>query len=90
MIVRGNRSGVFFGVLKERTGGEAVLTGCRRLWYWDGACSLSELAVNGTARPEGCKFTVAVPELAILDAIEVIPCTEKAIESIEGVKVWKY
>ena len=90
VIVRGDRSGVFFGMLKERTGREAVLTGCRRLWYWDGACSLSELAVNGTAKPEECKFTVAVAELAILDAIEVIPCTENAIESIEGVKVWKF
>lgn len=89
VIVRGDRSGVFFGTLRERNGQEVVLADCRRLWYWDGAASISQLAVDGTARPAQCKFTVVVDEIAILDAIEIIPCTGKAIESIENVRVWK-
>lgn len=88
VIVRGDRSGVFFGTLVERDGREVKLERCRRLWFWDGAASISQLAVDGTLNPEDCKFTVTVDEIEILDAIEVIPCTEKAIESIEGVKVW--
>ena len=40
-------------------------------------------------RPTECKFTVSVDEIIITDVIEIIPCTDKAIESIEGVKVWK-
>ena len=89
MIVRGDRSGVFFGTLAEKDGQEVKLEKCRRLWYWDGAASISQLAVDGVSAPDNCKFTVTVDEIEILDAIEIIPCTDKAIESIEGVREWK-
>ena len=88
VIVRGNRSGVFFGELVERNGREVKLENCRRLWYWDGAASISQLAINGTTNPCECKFTVTVPEIEILDAIETIPCSKEAIKSIESVAVW--
>lgn len=89
VIVRGDRSGVFFGTLAEKDDREVMLTNCRRLWYWDGAASISQLAVDGTAAPKKCKFTVAVESIVVLDAIEIIPCSDKAIGSIEGVPVWK-
>lgn len=88
-IVRGDRSGVFFGEIKERCGREVTMTNCRRLWYWNGACSLSQLAKEGTVAPKDCKFTVSVDEVLILDAIEIIKCTKEAIESINGVEEWK-
>ena len=89
VIIRGDRSGVFFGTLVERKGQEVKLANCRRLWFWDGAASISQLAVDGTTCPGNCKFTVVVSEIEILDVIEVIPCTDKAIKSIESVPVWK-
>lgn len=89
VIVRGDRSGVFFGTLIKRNGKEVELKDCRRLWYWDGAASISQLAVDGTVRPDNCKFTVPVGQIEILDALEIIPCTDKAIASIEGVGEWK-
>lgn len=89
VIVRGDRSGVFFGTLAHRVGREVTLNDCRRLWYWDGAASISQLASEGTKKPSECKFTVTVESITILDAIEIIPCTEEAIKSIENVKVWK-
>lgn len=89
VIVRGDRSGVFFGTLAKREGMEVTLTDCRRLWYWDGAASISQLAVDGVSKPNSCKFTVTVAEILIMDAIEIIPCTDKAIKSIEGVEEWK-
>lgn len=89
VIVRGENSGVFFGTLKERDGAEVVLTNCRCLWYWDGACSLLQLALEGTNKPDECNFTVTIPEIVIIDAIEIIPCEEEAIESIESVEVWR-
>lgn len=89
VIVRGYRSGVFFGTLEKKEGSEVTLTNCRRLWYWDGAASISQLAVDGTTKPNGCKFTVTVPSIVIMDAIEIITCTEKAIKIIEGVKEWR-
>lgn len=88
-IVRGDRSGVFFGEIKERNGKEVTMTNCRRLWYWDGAASISQLAQEGTVRPSNCKFTVTVDEVLILDAIEIDKCSPKAIKSIEEVFVWK-
>lgn len=89
VIVRGDRSGVFFGTLAEKDGTEVKLNNCRRLWYWDGAASISQLAVDGTARPTNCKFTVTVDEIIITDAIEIIACTEKAADKIEKVAEWK-
>ncbi len=89
VIVRADRAGVFYGEIKERNGSEVVMTNVRRLWYWDGAASLSQLATNGTTCARNCKFTVYVPEMTILGVIEIIPCTDKAIASIEGVEPWK-
>ena len=88
-IIRTEKAGVLAGYIKERTGQEAVLIDVRRIWYWDGAASLSELATNGTIRPNQCKFTVTVPEMTVLGVIEIIPCTEKAETSIKGVAEWK-
>lgn len=89
VIVRGEYSGVFFGTLIGKNGKEVILENCRRIWYWEGAASISQLAVDGTKKPDQCKFTVSVNSIAILDAIEIIPCTKTAIYSIEGVKEWK-
>lgn len=88
-IIRADRAGVFFGKINQRKGGEAVLTDVRRIWYWEGAASLSQLAVDGTCAPWGCKFTVVVPEMIVRGIIEIIPCTAKAVESIMAVPEWK-
>lgn len=89
VIIRGNRSGVKFGTLVAQNGSEVTLENARRIWYWSGAASLSQLAMDGTSNPTNCKFTVTVDSITILDAIEIIPCTDKAIKSIEEVSVWK-
>ena len=88
-IIRTDRAGVFAGTVADRNGSEATLTNVRRLWRWDGAASLSQLAVDGTSKPGQCKFSVVVPEMMVLGVIEIIPCTEKAEASIKGVKEWK-
>lgn len=90
VIVRGDRSGVEFGTLVAHKGSEVTLHNARRIWYWEGAATLSQLAKDGTANPSNCKFTVYVESITILDAIEIIPCTNNAIKSIESVKAWKY
>ena len=88
-IVRTDRAGVFFGKIKEYNKDEIVMTEVRKLWYWDGACAVEQLALEGTRKPRNCKFTVVIPEMAIASPIQVIPCTDKATESISGVAVWK-
>ena len=77
------------GELESRKGQEVVLTNARRLWYWAGAASLSQLAVDGTSNPSACKFPVAVPRVELLQAIEILDVTDKAKASIDGTPVWK-
>lgn len=89
VIIRAEKAGVFFGELISRVGNEVKMANCRRLWYWNGAASLSQLATEGTNKPSDCKFTVIVPEIEILGVIEIIPCTEIAITSIQNVPEWK-
>lgn len=88
-IVRSDRAGVFAGNIKERKGDEVTMTNVRRIWYWDGAASLSQMAVEGVKKPRNCKFTVTVPEMTILGVIELIPCTDEAEKNIKGVPEWK-
>ena len=88
-IVRCDRSGVFYGEIESRNGQEVTMRNARCLWYWDGAASLLQLAKDGTSEPRNCKFTVYVDELTVVDAIEILPCTDKAITSIEEVSEWR-
>jgi hypothetical protein len=88
-MVRTYSAGVFLGTLKERNGKEVTLTDARRMWYWDGAASLSQLATTGTSKPNNCKFPAPVAEVLLTEAIEIIPATEAAIASIAAVPVWK-
>ena len=88
-IVRTQSAGVFAGYLKSRDGQEGVIANARRLWYWDGAASLSQLAVDGVSKPKNCKFPTEVSEITVLQIIEILPATEKARKSISGVTDWE-
>jgi len=89
VIVRTYSAGVFAGYLQSRIGQEVTLTNARRLWYWSGASSLSQLAMEGVKRPDDCKFPVAVDRVELLQAIEILDTTEDARLSIAAVPVWK-
>ena len=89
VLIRTYSAGVHCGYLKSRKGGEAKLLNARRLWYWDGASSLSQLAVDGVKKPENCKFPCEVPEIDLINVIEVIPMSEKARLSVASVKIWQ-
>ena len=89
VIVRADRAGVFFGTLSSVNGSEVILNDARKIFYWDGASAVEQLSVDGVANPKNCKFTVFVEKLGVLGAIQIIPCTEKAIESIKSVGLWK-
>jgi hypothetical protein len=88
VIVRTYSAGVFAGYLKSRKGQEVILTNARRLWYWKGAASLSQLAVDGVSSPQECKFPAEVSNVELLQAIEILDVTPKAQESIASVAIW--
>lgn len=88
VIVRTEKAGVFFGNIDSLEGTTANMSNVRRLWYWDGASSLSELAENGVSRPDNCKFPIAVQNMIVFGVLEVIICSEQATKSINEVKIW--
>jgi hypothetical protein len=91
-IIRTYSAGVWFGNIKSLKGSIAIITNARRLWYWSGAASLSQLATEGTKRPNDCKFTITIEDeegVYLPQVIEVLPCTEESIENIKSVKEWK-
>jgi len=88
VLVRTYSAGVFAGTLVSRTGKEVKLRDARRIWYWSGAASLSQLAVDGTSKPKDCKFPCEVPRIELTEAIEILEVSDKARESIKGVPVW--
>lgn len=89
VIVRTYSAGVFAGYIESRKGQEVVMTKARRIWYWSGAASLSQLAMDGTSNPSACKFPCEVDRVELLQAIEILKVTSKAEASIKGVPIWK-
>lgn len=89
-IVRSTNAGVFFGHIADKRGDEVDMMDVRRLWYWDGAASLSQMAVEGVKAPGNCKFTVVVPSMTILGVCEIIQCSDEAVRSIQGVREWRH
>jgi hypothetical protein len=88
-IVRTYSAGVFAGNFISRNGQEVELKNARRLWYWSGAASLSQLAMEGVKKPNECKFPCEVSSVLLTQAIEIIPATKMAEKSIKGVPIWE-
>lgn len=89
VIIRSRDSGCHAGYLAAEDGNTMTLTKSRRLWYWSGAASLSQLAMEGVKDPENCKFPQCVDSITVYGVCEKIPATESARLSIEGTPVWK-
>ncbi len=88
-IVRSRDAGVFAGYVESRNGTEVVMLRARRLWYWNGAASLSQLAVDGVSKPDDCKFPAEVSRVEVLGVCEILDVTDKAKKCIEQVIVWE-
>lgn len=90
VIVRTYSAGVFAGYLAHKEGKEVTLKNARRIWYWAGAASLSQLAQSGTSRPGDCKFPEPVNSVTLTEAIEILDVTPESKRIIEEeVPVWK-
>ena len=88
VIARTYSAGVFAGYLESLKGKEGVLLQARRIWQWEGAASLSQLAVDGTSKPNECRFPVEVPKVKLTEVIEILDVSEKAKKSIASVPIW--
>lgn len=83
-IVRTYSAGVWFGEVAEKSGNEVIVKNARRMWKWwaEEGISLSSVALHGI-RQDQSKIVEPVPAVW-LEAIELIPASDKAIASIEG------
>ena len=92
VIIRTYSAGVHLGYLKKKestlAGMEVTLKNSRRMWEWAGALTLSDLATDGTSKPNLCKLTVEVNSIDLV-AIEIISVTEKAFTNLTSIKIWK-
>lgn len=89
-VVRTYSAGVHIGYVKsfgDKHPQHAKLLNSRRLHVWSGACSLSQVAIDGV--DDKSRIAMALPEIELTDVIEVIPCSEKAAEFFKGAKAWK-
>lgn len=86
-IIRGDRSGVFFGIVEERKGREAKIAKARQIWYWEGARTILQIAKDGINGQS--KVTVEAESVVLTDAIEIVPCSDEATEAIKGLPQWK-
>lgn len=78
VVVRCYGAGVHVGTLVSVDGKQVVLRDARRLWRWRGANTLHEVAMTGVSTTEYTRLSEPVPEITLLDAIEVIPATDAA------------
>lgn len=88
-IVRTRSAGVFAGEIEKQEGQEVTMINARRLWYWSGAASLSQLAQEGVKDPDGCKFPQKVDRVTLFEVIEILDVTKNAENNIKNVPVWK-
>jgi hypothetical protein len=76
VIVRTYSAGVHMGTLRECNGTAVLLEDARRLWRWNNAFTLNEASQEGVG--EESRISDPVPAILITQAIEVIPCSQKA------------
>ena len=88
IIARVNNAGVFFGTLESVNADFTKMTEVRRIYYWEGALSVTHIAVDGIT---GGKVTVAAASVEFLTSniIELVECAEKAIKNLQSIKPWK-
>ena len=80
-IVRTYSAGVHMGYLHECNGSCVILKDARRLFSWTEAFTLHEISQNGGG--EASRISMPVPEIYLSEAIEVIPCSEKATKNLQ-------
>lgn len=89
VIVRSDKAGVFFGILENKEGLELTLVNVRKIYYWSGANTVEDLAIQGVKNPNNCKITNIVEKLVLSSYDQIIPCSELAISNLKEVFVWK-
>lgn len=84
VIVRTYSAGVHYGTLAACNGPEVTLADARRIWSWQGANTLHEIALRGVGR--GSKVSEPVSTITLTEAIEIIDCAPESVTSLDTAK----
>jgi len=82
VVVRTYSAGVHVGTLDAQNGKEVTLSNARRIWSWQGANTLNEIANKGVGK--GSKVSDTVSMISLTEAIEIIAGTEEAQTNLGG------
>lgn len=89
VMIRTYSAGVHFGELVRRDGKEVELKNAHRVYSWVNACSLSQLAIQGSQNKNAeNKISVAVPKIILTEAIEIISMTKESFDNLTVI-LWK-
>jgi hypothetical protein len=88
VVVRTYSAGVHIGYLLKQEYKEVVLVNSRRVYYWEGANTLSDVANIGSVLPKNCKITAPVSRITLTEAIEIIPVTKKSADVLASIPNW--
>ena len=88
VIARIERAGVFHGTLDYIDNEIIRLKDASRIYYWNGALSVTDMAAKGIT---GGKVTVPVTTVEFMSdkIVELNECSDEATKSIETIKPWK-
>lgn len=86
VILRCDRSGVHYGILKEIQAPEAILDKSRRIHYWEKRFTLTDIALNGLEKNNKTRISKSINNHVLHDVIEVILCTSEACEILNDFK----
>ena len=87
VIARIERAGVFMGILAHIDSDIVRLTNVRRIYTWQGALSVTDMASNGI---KGGNITKPCDEVEFnrTALAEINKCSDKAAECITAIKPW--
>lgn len=92
-LVRSYASGVHFGEVIDEfftaAGKVVILKDSRRIHYWSGAASLTQIANDGIKNKDSSRLTQILPEIEVVNVCETIPISEKAIKQLESHPIWQ-
>lgn len=91
VLVRTESAGVHVGIVKDYNDetGVITLTQSRRIHYWKGACSCTEIALNGIADTADSRIALILPIIKLRGWIEIIPMTKKAAKCLMEAPTWE-
>ena len=92
VVVRTYSAGVHFGYLdwqNPENPKHLRLANSRRVHFWKGAASLSQMAVDGINNASESRVSMTVSSIELTEAIEIISTTSEAKSNLEGQPVWK-